>query len=118
MENDLYIKVINLKEKIINSEEYKLLKKYDELLNNDEEVKSKYIELNNAKKEYEVLSKNLDCDKNILEIKQNNYLRLREEFYNMDIVKKYREYYKNIQELYDFINENLIYIFDKKIKND
>lgn len=115
MENDLYLKIEELKNKIINSEDYIEFKKLDSMLNDDKNVHFSYIKLDEARKDYEILSKNISADKNELEKKQSEYLKRKEEFYNIELVKQYREKYQKIKELYEFINENLIYIFDKKI---
>lgn len=106
--NNIINEVEELKDLIIDSKEYKEYKKYNDLLENNKEVKELVNKYTSKQKELVLLeSKNID----ILE-KEKELDILYSKLVNIDDYKKYLEASKNLNELITNIQNNFQEFFD------
>jgi cell fate (sporulation/competence/biofilm development) regulator YlbF (YheA/YmcA/DUF963 family) len=106
--NNVLSDIEDLKLDILNTEEYKEYKKYDEILNNNSDIKSLIKEITNLQKESERLSnKDLDIENKLEDLfdKLHSY-----EDYNkyIESSKKLNELISNIQKNFEDYFNNLI----------
>ena len=106
--NNILSDIEDLKLDIINSNEYKEYKKYDESLNNNSDIKSLITEIKNLQKESEKLgNKDIDIENKLEDLidKLHSY-----EDYNkyIESSKKLNELISNIQKNFEDYFNNLI----------
>ncbi len=109
--NNILTDIEDLKSDILNTEEYKEYKKYDELLNNNSEIKSLIKEITNLQKKSERLdNKDIDIENKLEDLfsKLNNY-----EDYN-----KYIKASKELNILISKIQKNFEDYFNSLIKKN
>ena len=106
--NNIINEVEELKELIIDSKEYKEYKKYDDILENNKEVKELVNKYTSMQKEIVLLeSKNIDASDKEKELDQ-----LYEELNNIDEYKKYIESSKKLNKLITNIQNKFQEFFD------
>ena len=116
MEALLLEKLLELKQLILESDSYKNLIFYENKLNNDINLFNMKIKINKLQEEYKIeVSKNNKDNKKIKQIKKE-FNELSKVYYDNEIVKNYLKYYTEVKDFYSYIDENLIYIFNKDIK--
>ena len=116
MEALLLEKLLELKQLILESDSYKNLIFYENKLNNDINLFNMKIKINKLQEEYKIeVSKNNKNNKKIKQIKKE-FNELSKVYYDNEIVKNYLKYYTEVKDFYSYIDENLIYIFNKDIK--
>ena len=116
MEALLLEKLLELKQLILESDSYKNLIFYENKLNNDINLFNMKIKINKLQEEYKIeVSKNNKDNKKIKQIKKE-FNELSKVYYDNEIVKNYLKYYSEVKDFYSYIDENLIYIFNKDIK--
>ena len=116
MEALLLEKLLELKQLILESDSYKNLIFYENKLNNDINLFNMKIKINKLQEEYKIeVSKNNKDNKKIKQIKKE-FNELSKVYYDNEIVKNYLKYYAEVKDFYSYIDENLIYIFNKDIK--
>ena len=116
MEALLLEKLLELKQLILESDSYKNLIFYENKLINDINLFNMKIKINKLQEEYKIeVSKNNKDNKKIKQIKKE-FNELSKVYYDNEIVKNYLKYYTEVKDFYSYIDENLIYIFNKDIK--
>ena len=109
--NNILSDIEDLKLDIINSNEYKEYIKYDELLNNNSEIKSLITEIKNLQKESERLgNKDIDID--------NKLEDLFDKLHSYEDYNKYIESSKKLNELITKIQKNFEDYFNNLIKKN
>jgi cell fate (sporulation/competence/biofilm development) regulator YlbF (YheA/YmcA/DUF963 family) len=107
--NNILNDIEELKQDIINTDEYKEYKKSEELLNNNSEVKSLIKEITVIQKEL-VRKNNKDYDLD------NRLTELYDKLNNIDEYKKYIDSSKNLNILISNIQKDFEYYFNSLIK--
>ena len=116
MEALLLEKLLELKQLMLDSDSYKNLVFYENKLNNDINLFNMKTKINKLQEEYKIeVSKNNKDNKKIKQIKKE-FNELSKVYYDNEIVKNYLKYYAEVKDFYSYIDENLIYIFNKDIK--
>ncbi len=109
--NNILSDIEDLKLDILNTNEYKEYKKYDELLNNNSEVKSLIKEITKLQKESERLgNKDIDIE--------NRLEDLFSILNNIEDYSKYIESSKKLNELITKIQKNFADYFNSLINKD
>ena len=109
--NNVLSDIESFKLDILNTEEYKEYKKYDELLNNNSDIKSLIKEITNLQKESERLgNKDIDIE--------NKLEDLFDKLHSYDDYNKYIESSKKLNELISNIQKNFEDYFNSLIKKN
>ena len=109
--NNIISEVEELKELIINSDEYKEYKKYEDLLDSNKEIKSLINKYTSLQKEVVLLeTKNMDSS-----IKEKELDLLYNELTSIDDYNKYLESSKKLNELITKIQKKFQEFFDSLV---
>lgn len=109
--NNILSDIEDLKIDILNTNEYKDYKKYDEILNNNSDIKSLIKEITNLQKKSERLgNKDIDIE--------NKLEDLFDKLYSYDDYNKYIESSKKLNELITKIQTNFEEYFNSLIKKN
>ena len=107
--NNILSDIESLKTDILNTNEYKEYKKYEELLNNNSEVKSLIKEITDTQKEI-VNKKDIDLEYKLEDLFSN--------LYSIEDYSKYIEYSKKLNELISNIQKEFEDYFNGLIKKN
>ena len=94
--NDILNDVENLKQKVLNSDEYKNFKKYEEVLDNNKEINSI---INNIKKVQQTIIKKEDKNENI----DKEQIELNTLYKKLDTYSDYKNYIESSKKLNEII---------------
>lgn len=109
--NNVLSDIEDLKLDILNTEEYKEYKKYDEILNNNSDIKSLIKEITNLQKESERLgNKDINID--------NKLEDLFDKLHSYEDYNKYINASKKLNELISNIQRNFENYFNSLIKKN
>lgn len=115
MDEILLEKLLKLKKDIQDSDIYKRYVYLCNEINNNNVLLKLRDDLYKLKKEYDLLLKSNASENKINKIK-NKYLILNKKYHDNELIKEYLVIYKELKDIYMYIDDNLIYIFDKDIE--
>lgn len=110
MKDEIITQIADLKDSIIQSEEYKNFIVLNEQIKKDSKVLALSFEIDKINKQISQNPKNIGELQGFLKDKIN-------ELNNLEVVKKYNEAYLKLNEIYSMINFEIIYPLNINLEN-